>query len=165
MVSDSGSNSIRCASSRFCTPKLIPVPEEARHPIRKSARTKDARSDRSGAQETGGERALRKAFRYSVDVVRIFAPEKLGKAVNTLVRPVVGQVPRHPDDIADLIHEGGLGAGRLIGPKDENPVTQFALNGPPCRCEKLDTDPYRPPKGPVHGSKIGVVVAGVAERK
>ena len=133
MVSDSGSNSIRCASSRFCTPKLIPVPEEARHPIRKSARTKDARSDRSGAQETGGERALRKAFRYSVDVVRIFAPEKLGKAVNTLVRPVVGQVPRHPDDIAGLIHEGGLGAGRLIGPKDENPVTQFALNGPPCQ--------------------------------
>ena len=151
MVSDSGSNSIRCASSRFRTPKLIPVPEEARHPIRKSARTKDARSDRSGAQETGGERALRKAFRYPVDVVRIFAPEKLGKAVNTLVRPVVGQVPRHPDDIAGLIHEGGLGAGRLIGPKDENPVTQFALNGPPCRCEKLDTDPYRPPKGPVHG--------------
>ena len=31
-----------------------PVPEEARHPIRKSARTKDARSDRSGARETGG---------------------------------------------------------------------------------------------------------------
>ena len=141
MVSDSGSNSVRCASSRFCAPKLIPVPEEARHPIRKSARTKDARSDRSGAQETGGERALRKAFRYSVDVVLIFAPEKLGKAVNTLVRPVVGQVPRHPDDIAGLIHEGGLGAGRLIGPKDENPVTQFALNGPPCRengADKLD---------------------------
>ena len=67
-----------------------------------------------------GERALQKAFRYWVDVVRIFAPEKLGKAVNTLVRPVVGQVPRHPDDIAGLIHEGGLGAGGLIGPKDES---------------------------------------------